>query len=742
MSETASRDGIDGGGARMGPLELAVYRKDWKSSRTYRRHAAAVAARRELEAAVKAAQDEIMKAGGVRGAASAAKSTRSSFDRMRATTAMAHDHDDEAVERDVEAPTPGRVAARLLLARLFDQQPALREEFRASSPVVLIEVPDRLMLARVTHQWRDALGLESLRFADVAKMSDSTKREDYDALHLIVQNRVAVNERLAADGRAFTAVQLALPLLAICPQVAGHVSKVLTDAATHRLTLPQIDASLIARVVAVVTGRRCRKVLPVESVRQVGLHELLLAVRFDRTPDECFAALERLVQAKSSKKESRDLTLDQLHGLDEAVAWAKSLIVDIEAWKRGEIGWDALDAGVLLHGPSGTGKTTFAFTVARAAGLNLVTSTLAQWQGSGEGHLGHLLRAMRKDFDDARAKAPCIMFIDEIDSFPSRESITHAYKDYVTEVVNAFIEQLDGLSGRQGLIFIGATNNVARCDPAIVRSGRLNRIIRIQMPGMDDLEKMLRVRLGSDLQGDDLSEICLLALGSTGADVERIVKDARRLARHADRALAVNDLRSVLTTEDDRPEMERWRTAVHEAAHIVTDVLLFGPDDVHATLANSRERGGAVIRTRKPVIEGTYGDYHKRLQVLLAGRTGEELLLGAPSHGAGGSQGSDLERATAIAAAMVGSLGLAGKSPLLYFGRHDDVGELMTYSEVRAGVNDELLKAAAACRKLLEQHRGTLELIAQLLRSRGRIDGHEVDALLESSERTVERRGP
>src|ERR1700730_10304072 len=119
----------------------------------------------------------------------------------------------------------------------------------------------------------------------------------------------------------------------------------------------------------------------------------------------------------------------------------------------------------------------------------------------------------KRDFDAARAKAPCVVFTDEIDSFADRSKIRHAYADYVIEVVNGFIAQLDGAAGREGLIFLAASHDVSRCDSAILRSGRLNRVLRIGLPNAQDLERMFRVRLAGRLAGDDLEEICLLALG-------------------------------------------------------------------------------------------------------------------------------------------------------------------------------------------------------------------------------------
>jgi cell division protease FtsH len=174
----------------------------------------------------------------------------------------------------------------------------------------------------------------------------------------------------------------------------------------------------------------------------------------------------------------------------------------------------------------------------------------------------------------------------------------------------------------------------------------------------------------------------------------------------------------------------RRRACVHEAAHIVVDVWNFGPDDVFATSAYTGSRGGISVRTNLTPQAGTYDDYHKRLQVILAGRVGEELLFGAGSHGAGGKPDSDLDQATRIAAAMAGSLGLAGPTPLTYRGPLRDAAAFLAFGEIRTAVNDELDKAAAACRLALDANRVALEAVAKVLFERGRIDGAEVADLL------------
>src|SRR6185312_3905617 len=198
-----------------------------------------------------------------------------------------------------------------------------------------------------------------------------------------------------------------------------------------------------------VTGKRCRELLDEHSTARITPVDLIVAVRFDRTPAECIAELRRLAAEKLEHKSGRDISLDELHGMDEAVAWARSTIRDLEAWRRGEIPWSGLDPGACLVGPPGTGKTLFAECFSRAAGLPMVACSLAQWQGTDEGHLGHLLRAMKRDFDAARSSVPCLMFVDEIDSFANRSKLRHAHADYVVEVVNGFIAQCDGIAGRQ-----------------------------------------------------------------------------------------------------------------------------------------------------------------------------------------------------------------------------------------------------------------------------------------------------
>jgi ATP-dependent Zn protease len=700
----------------MGPLELAVYRKAWKASRRYLRRVAAGAAERHRKP--ETPQKE-----------AACATPDSGPTAYHAALAWEEDLV-KAPERDAEAPMPGRVAASLLIARLFDRNPSVTVALRNDTPVVLVDVPDPLMFARIAHQWKDALSLDGLNFVKFGSIS--ARRDDCAGISLVTNDTIPPKDRPALDARAFAAIQLALPILAITPAADVHLSAVLLDAATTRLTLPPIDASLIERTIRIVTGSRCDARIPGDIFSEVGIRELLLSVRFDRTSRDCVERLARLV-AKKASHGSRDLTLDELHGLDEAVAWAKSTIADLEAWRRGEIGWDAIDAGMIMNGPPGTGKTTLANCFASEAKLPLVVMSFSKWQGAGEGHLGHLLRQMRLDFREARSKEPaaCVL-IDELDSMPDRNRITHSSRDYVVSVVNSLLEMV-GAPGHR-LIFIGCTNNVTRCDPALIRAGRFNRVIQVGLPSHADLEKMFRVRLRDSLVDEPIDEIALLASGSTGADVERIVKDARRAARQARRSMTVDDLRRAVGGAEELSEEALRRAAAHEAGHVILAVIHNGPSEVHAVIGAARGRAGLVTSYGSNYVSGTAEECRRALQILLAGRAAEEIAFDCGGgNGAGGSDRSDLASATRIAAAMVGSYGLSGPHPLVYVADHLATERLIEHRYMRTAVQAELSKALGGARTLLLRHRAAFDEVADRLLRNRTIDGFQVEEILESS---------
>ncbi|GEM_PF-2147997 len=394
------------------------------------------------------------------------------------------------------------------------------------------------------------------------------------------------------------------------------------------------------------------------------------------TPAAALAAVRARVQARLSAIEVDDGPgLDELHGLGEARAVLKDLLADIRAAVSGAIPWDAVDRGMLLVGEPGVGKTLLARALARDGGVRFIHASEARWIEGTDGLSAHIL-AIRATFAEARRSAPCILFIDELDSIGNRQLFEGRNKEYCTEIVNTLLQELQGVIDRQGVFVIGATNYLEYVDPALTRAGRLDQVVRVPRPDRRALQGILDYylqpyardgRLDADI---DSSALAGMALGATGADIEFFVRDAARRARKAGVPLGHGHLAAAITRAPrDRgaarrlaPE-EQARTAVHEAGHAIA-LLACGhyPARLSVVSIIPRSNGslgftGALPDARNTLTRRACDEY---LQVLLAGRAAEEQVYGSDgvSSGAGGSSdSSDLALATRWAARMVGELG-------------------------------------------------------------------------------------
>ena len=244
--------------------------------------------------------------------------------------------------------------------------------------------------------------------------------------------------------------------------------------------------------------------------------------------------------------------LARVPGLGPALDWARTLVADLRAYRAGRLAWAEVDRGVVLVGPPGTGKTTFGRALAEEAGVPFIATSYAQWQA--KGHQGDMLRAMQRSFAEAREAAPCILLIDEIDSFPDRAAERSDHATYVRGVVNGLLAELDGAMGRDGVVVLGACNDADVLDPALVRPGRLDRVIPVGLPDVRGRLEILRVHLGDDLRGVGLEQVARIAERMSGAEIEKAVREARRAARVNGRQLLVGDL-IVAIAEDRRIEL-------------------------------------------------------------------------------------------------------------------------------------------------------------------------------------------
>jgi len=699
-------------GAGIGPIELRVYGEAWREGLRFRRDASG---------------------GPDRG-------SRARSPGFAGLLRMSPEMDDdnpgfeESASREGCPPSATRIAAALLLARAFDASPAAARDLVSGGAPVVVDVADGAVLDALKGEWRGMFFDDPSRLIDLVRTAPG-RRSALDGAYIMLKEPPKGSAKERLERVAAEMCGYALPFVAFSADGRACLPKVVNDAARHRIELPMLDPATVARTIRAVTGVRTAVDVPAETVRDLGVGDLAAAIRFDRTPQACVDELHRLASLKSAGRASRGLFLSEIHGMTEARAWADDAIADLAAWRRGEITWDAVSSAVMLAGPPGVGKTLFAEAFARSAlgkdsksGIPLIVCSYYSWQA--EGHLGDFLAAMRRDFATARACAPCVILLEECDNFVARRGLKDSQSaSYVRSCVTALLEEVDGVRRREGVFLIGCTNEVEACDPALLRAGRFENVVRIGLPDPAELEKIFRVRLKGDLTGADISAVVASAAGMTGADAERAVKDARRAARRVNRALRLDDLRRAVVGDDDLSDEQRWRTAVHEAGHAVVDVLRFGADGVVANTTRTDQRLGMSMRTATLAFDGTATAYRSRIQVLLAGRAAEEVLLGEASHGAR----EDLAEATRLSCAMLGGLGLSGPSPLTHLGDLRRAEEFLRYVDIRAAAGIELAEADCACHDLLEANRSALIAVARRLFEQSSVVGAEIAALLEAA---------
>jgi hypothetical protein len=207
---------------------------------------------------------------------------------------------------------------------------------------------------------------------------------------------------------------------------------------------------------------------------------------------------QRPTKAKGKQLDEAYLCIEQLAGYGDARQWAIDLKTDLAIWRSKKLAWADMSTKLLLSGPPGTGKTTYARALCNSLEVPLIATSVGQWLEPG--YLGDVLKRMTAVFDLAGEHGPAILFIDEVDGIGRRDGgAGRTYDDYWISVVNRLLELLDGTAKSEGLIVVGATNRPGVIDPAIRRSGRLERHIEIPPPNTSALEGIIRYHLGADV---------------------------------------------------------------------------------------------------------------------------------------------------------------------------------------------------------------------------------------------------
>jgi cell division protease FtsH len=423
---------------------------------------------------------------------------------------------------------PDEVAVAILLGQAFDRQRDVLAKLQDRDTVVIIEAPseecvefvERLFEKYVIGNDAPVLSGDGLSLQENAVAVPRT-------VAIFARRGEEKSRKTAKGGNAefAAAIQRRCAIVGIAAEPDRLLPSSLVRMAEHRVVLGRLDGPKIASVIEAITGRHPGAV-DEKLAKNVTLEALNIAVRADLGAERSLARLRLLFSSNDANAEPSPL-LSELHGLGAAKQWGLALIQDLREYAAGRLAWADCDKGCLLTGPPGVGKTSYARALASEANVHFVATSYSQWQAYREGHLGHVTQAIRKAFSEALLQAPAILFIDEIDTLPARGA-GKWNDDWWTSITNTLLECLDGFERREGVVVIAACNDPSRLDPALVRSGRLDRRIEIPLPDVPSLVGIFRTHLGADLASANLRDAALVARGGTGADVERFVREARR----------------------------------------------------------------------------------------------------------------------------------------------------------------------------------------------------------------------
>ena len=372
-------------------------------------------------------------------------------------------------------------------------------------------------------------------------------------------------------------------------------------------------------------------------------------------------------RAKVYVEKETKVTFADVAGVDEAKEELAEIVNFLKDPKTyGRLGGRS-PKGVLLVGPPGTGKTLLARAVAGEAGVPFFSISGSEFV---EMFVGVGAARVRDLFEQARAHAPAIIFIDELDALGrSRSPFAMGGQDEKEQTLNQLLGELDGFDPSGGLVLLAATNRPEILDPALLRAGRFDRQVLVDRPDKRGREQILMVhlkkaRLGGDVQAE---QIAALTPGFTGADLANLVNEAALLAtrRNGDAVTMAdftNAIERIVAGLEKRNRllnpMERRIVAHHELGHTLVALALPGADTVHKVSIIPRGVGALGYTIQRPIEDRylmTRAELENKMAVLLGGRAAELLVFGEVSTGAA----DDLARATDIARAMVLRYGMS-----------------------------------------------------------------------------------
>ncbi|OAM74424.1 AAA family ATPase [Devosia elaeis] len=451
--------------------------------------------------------------------------------------AMGTDDLDDTVHT---APTadrivPGSAAAAFALARALQHIEAL--EAIGTSAATMVKVPGPAWVTPVAQLLIKALGSPG-NSADAdaeGGLADTATWTPGLTLLLAPKAKDSAERDHLRERNMLSAMRARAPIVAVAEGVEDVVPQTLIYQFFEVTLAVEITRDVIDDCLRFYTGADTPP--PVENPGHLEPRHLELA--FGRS-DVSAAHVAMILRGSASPRTTPAISLEHLHGMAPLIAWSMAAAEDLHAFRDGTIPWSQCSKGVLLSGPPGCGKTRAAEAVAHYLGVEFIPTSVAQWMTFRDGDLGDFCKAVRDTFDQARSRAPALLVIDECDALPSRGA--GANYTWWNTAVNAVLEQLDGINGREGVLVMGMCNRPDLLDPALLRAGRLETHLHVTLPTLNERLAVLRYCLGQDLADIDLHRYAARLGGTTQATLAKIVADARRAARLSSRPLTETDL--------------------------------------------------------------------------------------------------------------------------------------------------------------------------------------------------------
>ena len=452
----------------------------------------------------------------------------------------------------------------------------------------------------------------------------------------------------------------------------------------------------------------------------------------------------------TSAEEKRKVTFADVAGIDEAREEVQEIVEFLKNPADFKRLGGKIPKGVLMVGPPGTGKTLLAKAIAGEAKVPFFAMSGSDFE---EMFVGVGASRMRDVFAEAKKRAPCIVFIDEIDSIGQKRTGagaiggSHAYE----QTLNTMLVEMDGFDANEGVIVIAATNRPETLDSALLRPGRFDRQVVVELPTLKGRREILalhgkKIKFSPDA---DLDRVARGTPGFSGADLANLLNEAALLAVRkkldgVDMA-TLDEARDKVIWGRERKsagysQKDREYTAWHEAGHAILQVLLPDADPLHKVtiIPRGRALGATMALPERDVLNRTKKHFLAEMRICCGGRIAEETVLGDISTGAS----QDIAQATHIAREMICRYGMSDKfgfqafmEPSQFSGQElPPAFSEETSREIDVEVKKLVDDAYSDAKKMLKANRAKLEGLAKLLLEKETMDGREVEKLVRGEE--------